>query len=173
MFFSACMHCAPTMARTQFFISAALCSFVQLVCERKVIEYSCSTVSLKLSCAPSALCSGTHTIYHLVHLRFAYRHRSLFDSVTKMCNNVCQQTATHSEHQDRSAHVLQPDVGEVSGPVDRTALSTCVCVVWVFLLEVGIGFSFSRLAFLLSAAVDVLSWSVGIPSCGWAGFRSF
>ena len=41
-----------------------------------------------------------------------------------MFNAVGQRIAHHSEHQDRSAHVLHPDVGDPSGSLGRKALST-------------------------------------------------
>ena len=41
-----------------------------------------------------------------------------------MFNTVGQQTAHHSERQDRSAHALHPDVGDQSGSLVRAALST-------------------------------------------------
>ena len=42
------------------------------------------------------------------------------------------------------------------------------CIVWAFQLEMGICF-FSRVAFLLGVAVDVISRSVGRPSLGFGG----
>ena len=41
-----------------------------------------------------------------------------------MFNTVGQQMVSHSENQDRSARVLRPDVGDRSGSLARTALST-------------------------------------------------
>ena len=41
-----------------------------------------------------------------------------------MCNTDGRRTAQDSEHQDRSARVLHPDVGDKSGSLVRTAFST-------------------------------------------------
>ena len=100
MFFSAFMHFAFTVRHTQFCFCSTIISFVKQVCKQKVIGHSCSAVPL------------THSLLHLAHLRFF--------------NTVGQQIAHHSEHQDRSVHVLHPDVGDQSRSLARTALSTVI-----------------------------------------------
>ena len=51
--------------------------FVKQVCERKVIEHSCSAMQLKKSLVRFPHCAMTHELLYLPHFRLAYRHRTL------------------------------------------------------------------------------------------------
>ena len=96
--------------------------FVQLVFERMVIEHSCSTVPFRSPwCAFHIVQRYTHFCVSLISDSHTDLDLLLCD---KMFDTVDQHIAHYSEHQDRFARVLHPDVGDQSGSLDRTALST-------------------------------------------------
>ena len=83
-FFIAFMHCAFTVARTEFYLRSTKDEFVKQVCKPKVIEHSCSTVTLKsLGCPFHIAHLYRRTPLHLDHLRFAYRHQLVVGGVTR------------------------------------------------------------------------------------------
>ena len=96
----------------------ALCArthSVFVICEfQKVIEHNSSTVPLNSHWDALHFCDGTP-------ISSSRSSRQLFNT---MFNAVCQPVVHHSDHHDRYAHVLHPDVGDHSGSLARTALST-------------------------------------------------
>ena len=105
-------------------LRAALCSFSSfadsIVDLQKFIKHSLSTVPLKSPGALSTVYNGTYTSSR----RSLQIRIQRFQKGDKMFNTVGQQVVHHSDLQDRSAHVLHPDVGDQAGSLPRTAITT-------------------------------------------------